>query len=126
MRTNKFLEKLLNMRVGGKLEVKNKNTESEGTFLRVPSGWIYRYVSRALVTACFIPYAEDIKQWDVNLEIHSCSSCKSADVVLSNVKERPIDVDDWEVVCQSCNASSGKKKNQIDALVAWRRMNRKH
>ena len=127
MATNGFLEKLLKMKIGSRLELRSsKNGESEGTFIRVPSGWVYRYLSRNTVASCFVPYAEDIKFWDLSLDIPACSSCKSSDVVLINAKERPLDVDDWEVVCQSCDASSGRKRNKVDAIVAWRRMNRIH
>jgi hypothetical protein len=112
----KFVKKLYDMKVGDKFRL-IIGTEEEGVFIRIPSGWIYRYALRNCCTSCFIPYTEDINYWDTSMELKKCHWCNSTDVIVSGYQSN--DENSWFVKCSSCGASSPIKKNKDDAILTW-------
>jgi Lar family restriction alleviation protein len=116
-------EKLFNMKIGSILRLKT-NESDEGSFLKVPSGWIYRYTSRNMLTSCFVPYSEDVAYWDLDLEINSCPFCGSTDVILqtnNSIGEHK----GWFIKCNACNARSSERVNQADTIKIWNKFNKK-
>lgn len=111
---NKFVKRLYEMKIGGKVQL-NIGESDEGTFIRVPSGWIYRYVSRNNCTSCFIPYTEEIRYWDSQLDIKPCK-CGSTEVFLIRKDDTS---EKWCVQCDSCMASSSMRKDRTDAIKSW-------
>jgi hypothetical protein len=111
-------DKLYKMQIGSLLNIKNKVGELEGAFIRIPSGWIYRYVFRGQSSCCFIPYTEDIKYWDHDLELGSCPYCRSIDIVLikSDITSQ------WHVCCGSCQARGPERDMRRDAVENWNKV----
>ena len=110
---NELTKHLYKIDIGKTLVIKNKKGESEGTFLRVPSGWVYRYSLRNSSCCCFIPYSEDISHWDMDLEINMCPFCKSKNVfVLSNNTR-------FKVSCSDCKAGTKEYDTKEDAVEIW-------
>ena len=118
MQENKFAQKLFKMQIGDMFSFK-KRGEVEGTFIRVPSGWVYRYIFRGVSTSCFIPYTEDCRYWDMDLILSPCPFCFSTDVVLVDHTSGHS-----EIKCLSCGASSGIKKDRIDTIQSWNNIGR--
>ena len=114
MKENKLTKRLYKLSIGESVSIKKKDGTPEGTFIRVPSGWIYRYISRYGTTSCFIPYTEDIKYWDMELEVKRCPFCKSTDVI---VMEHNKNI--WYVYCNSCMAKSSSRYDKLDAIKSW-------
>ena len=119
MKENKFAQKLFKMQIGESVTLK-KGEDFEGEFLRVPSGWIYRYYFRGNVTSCFVPYSEECRYWDMDLSLAPCPFCSSTDIVLSSIPSGESRKDiNWEIKCLSCGANSGIKNDKINVVKAW-------
>ena len=122
MRYNKLAYRLYKMQIGDIITLQ-KGDQYEGTFIRVPSGWIYRYTYRGNPTSCFIPYTEEVSCWDMDLEIYPCPSCLSTNVLLheSTVADivPPYTKNVWEIKCSICGANSGMKNTKEDAINTW-------
>lgn len=110
---NELTKKLYKLEVGKTLSLKNKYDELEGTFLRVPSGWIYRYSVRSSACCCFIPYSEDISHWDFDLVINKCPFCNSRNVFVVAGESK------FKVNCSDCKATSKEYDTKKDAVSVW-------
>jgi hypothetical protein len=108
MDVNEFTKKLYALKIGSKLQVKDTST-----FLRVPGGWIYKHSFRNTSTCCFVPYTEDFKAWDFEMELKCCFSCLSTDIVLQKTEGR------WRVICENCGANSGLKTDKVSCVKTW-------
>lgn len=110
---NELTKKLYKIEVGKSLTIKSKNGELEGSFLRVPSGWIYRYTIRNSACCCFIPYSEEVNYWDMNLEIRLCPFCKSKNVFVVYGESK------FKVSCSDCRAATKEYDTKKDAVEIW-------
>jgi len=117
MKENKLAKRLFKMKIGESVNIQKKNNY-EGTFIRVPSGWIYRYVGRHGSTSCFIPYTEDIMFWDIDLNLKPCPYCKSTHVLIYVYHDTKYK----QVKCETCKASGPKTEEEIDAVRRWNNM----
>lgn len=110
---NELTKKLYKLEIGKILVLKNKDGTSEGTILRVPSGWVYRYTLRNGSCCCFIPYSEDINHWDVDLVIKKCPFCGSKNifVITDEIK--------FKVICSDCKATTKEYDTKRDAVSVW-------
>jgi hypothetical protein len=110
---NELTKKLYTLDVGKQLLLKNKKGDVEGTFIRVPSGWIYRYTLRNSSCCCFISYSEDIQQWDEDLVIHKCHFCNSKNVFVI-VEDKK-----FKINCSDCGTTTKKYDTKNDAVSTW-------
>ena len=114
---NDFTKKLYKLAIGKTITLKRKDGSTIGVFLRVPSGWVYRYTLRNSSCCCFIPYTEDMNFWDIELPINKCPFCASVNVLVNAT-----DVDDsskYRVTCSECNAATKRYDTKYSATKAW-------
>ena len=117
MVNKKLIKRLYELEIGKILHLKNTTGESEGSFLRVPSGWIYRYTVRSSLSTCFIPYTEIIKMTE-DITFKSCPYCKSTDIFIMADEEIS-----W-VQCGFCYAASGLYSSKEIARKMWNDLKR--
>jgi len=110
---NELTKKLYKLEIGKTLVLKNKSGDIEGTFIRVPSGWVYRYTIRNGSCCCFIPYSEDISHWDVDLIIKICPFCNSKNVFVIASDTT------FKVSCSDCKANTKEYNSKLHAVSVW-------
>ena len=119
---NELTHKLYKVSIGSKLNIIGKDGTSEGTFIRVPTGWIYRYINRSSLTSCFIPYSDNINYYDMDMPIKPCFSCDSKNVrLVHNDSLQNI----WHGECLDCGARAGNVEGKQFALTLWNNTIRK-
>jgi len=110
---NELTKKLFKLEIGKSLTVKNTTGGTSGTYVRVPSGWIYQYSVRNSACCCFIPYSEEIDQWDMDLDIKKCPFCNSKEVFVVRGEYR------FKVSCADCKAATKEYNKKEDAVSVW-------
>ena len=115
MKYNEFTKKLLKQEIGTTITLKKDNGDTIGTFIRVPSGWVYKYMTRHMVSCCFIPYTDKLKYYDAEMYLKPCFNCDSENVSLHS--------NDFEtkffVQCDECKAHSGYRKDKDETIELW-------
>ena len=119
MKYNNFAKKLLKMEMGSSVTLKKKTGEVEGVFIRIPSGWVYRYMSRHGTTSCFIPYTDDLQFYDDDMHLKPCKNCTSTQVYLGHDVDKNVHF----VRCEKCHAHSGANDTAKDAISSWNMKN---
>lgn len=120
MTKNELTRRLYKMRVGTRFNIRGRDGSYAGTFLRVPTGWVFIYKDRATPSSCFIPYTETIQYHDIDMPMKRCFSCNSSNVSLSS------DYFDsnWYGECSECGSCSAKCLNKDKALDEWNKIKR--